>query len=178
MWAKTFTGGALAMIAIVMALAARGDEGMSSPLNACQLKPQAAKTRDAILEAAKAQNAEALVALTDSEGYYLGQRGERNFSYMIAAYKEAGTDIYGILIKLLNSPCEPVDTSAGRYYKWPSFGNRSFSELTEDQLQLVEAVHGDEPRNSFSNEGRYIGWRVSVSHNGTWQSFFTGRVNN
>lgn len=143
--------------------------------NACELRAPAAKTYAAILEAAKARDAEALAALTYPGGYYLGLEPGADLKVAIAAYAETGVDLYSVLIELLNSPCETVGTYAGPYYKWPNFTNMRLDELTEDQRRLIAEIHGDAPENHFQEEKRYAGWRVSIGYNGTWQSFLLGR---
>lgn len=123
-----------------------------------------AATRQAIVSAATACDADALERVSDD-------RVASNFGGWpdsVRFWRWREQDGYGVLARMVDVLALPFvidDTPAGRIYTWPS----AFQEQPSDaDWDALASVFNEEDIDLFKEFGAYIGMRVGIAEDGTW----------
>jgi hypothetical protein len=126
-----------------------------------------ARTRAAILAAARARDYDALSAVIDPE-VFLSDAG---FGVdPVPHWRELGPAPLETMEALLNTSSTTEQTNEGKLYQWPRFtANSSPEEMQPNEREALVALLGEEAlRNAFQSETGYVGPRLGILDDGTW----------
>jgi hypothetical protein len=140
------------------------------------LTPEAAATRDAILDAVAARDLEALGALTGPDfSHSFGDVDGDPVAFWEAEIRN-GIDIFGILERFLAlDPVSPIEYDDGsRLYEWPIEEGLAYESLSSAQLVSYTELLGQEAMDAWQGNGFYLGYRIGIRSEGTWQFFIAG----
>jgi hypothetical protein len=147
-----------------------GDDGWTSymPLD---IPAPVMVTHAAILEAATAQDYDALAALVPETGFTYTFGGPVPGGP--AAYWreiEAEEDPLGKLAAILKMPPTIVDHT----YIWPFAYDRDPAGLTADEREILSAAATEAEIDQWAEFGHYLGWRAGINARGEWVFFVAG----
>lgn len=131
-----------------------------------------ADTRQAILEAAQADDWEALRDLIPGRGFTFSYGGERDpIAYWKNLESEGHVPLLGDVVpRVLGT--EPGPVRGG--YIWPAQAGEDPSEWDQRDLAVLRELHIEEDIRLFQEIGLYTGWRIEIARDGTWLSFVQG----
>jgi hypothetical protein len=59
-------------------------------------------------------------------------------------------------------------------FTWPSAVSLAWDELTAEQIDSLRPYFSQEELDAFANFGAYIGYRLTITDAGEWQTFVAG----
>ena len=132
------------------------------------LTPEAAATRMALLDAARANDWDAIGLLIPSEVTFTSSFGGDEDH--IAFYRSIDEDLFGVIVALLEGPFG----QAGDLNAWPELHLRDPFAFGADERAELEARHGTEALAAWEAAGSYLGWRIGIDGEGRWRFFVAG----
>jgi hypothetical protein len=149
--------------------------GMAAPPRQDGLPPAVAATRDAIIAAALACDIDALGSLTDPDGFtasFGGGTGPELWS----AGEGRGEGPLRWMVVILSLPYYTSNGAEGSAstFTWPSAVSPTWDELTAEQIDSLRPYFSQEELDAFANFGAYIGYRLTITDAGEWQTFVAG----
>jgi hypothetical protein len=136
------------------------------------LPPAVERTRDAIVDAARAFDYEALAALLDPAtfSYSFGESGDP-IGYWRTLEEEGEVPILGDFLPVVLSMHVGKQDDV---YVWPAAHAKEPSAWTEEDLADMRQLYTDEEIRGFEDFGGYAGYRVGIREDGTWLFFVAG----
>jgi hypothetical protein len=151
------------------------EAGASDPVQVSprlELPQAVVMTRQAILDAAQAQDWDALRELIPDRGFTFSFGGERDpIRYWQMLESEGHVPVVGDILPSV------LGTEPGRsrgVYIWPAQAAEDPADWDEEDLEALRQIHADEDIRSFQEIGLYVGWRVGIDRDGTWVFFVAG----
>jgi hypothetical protein len=146
------------------------ETGASTPQLA--VPPPVAATRDAILDAARARDFEALRTLIPDEGFTFSFGGETDpIRYWKRLESEGHQPVIGDILPAV------LGTEPGYrrgVFVWPAQALEEPARWDEADIEVLSAIHAKEDVRAFQDAGLYYGWRVGIDRDGTWVFFVAG----
>jgi hypothetical protein len=143
-----------------------------------QLPPRVAAMRTAILEAAKSGDPDRLRVVAQRNElpplFVKGQKGDPIEGLKSRSGDGKGLETLGILADVLDAGYVKTGTGESARYIWPWFAEAKPKDLTPAQLVEVYRVLRASEFKASLDADKYVGWRLAVSGDGTWQYFWTG----
>jgi hypothetical protein len=127
-------------------------------------------TRDAISEAARARDWDALRDLIPEHGFTFSYGGGRDAIEYWQDLEAEGERPLGILAAVLEMPYAEVEGS----FVWPDAFTKEPDELTEEDIETLRPIATEEEIRTWQRLDLYLGWRVGIDRSGTWQFFLAG----
>ena len=148
--------------------------GLAEPTPQDGVLSEAAKaTRVAIARAAIDCDWEALFAL--ARDAFTASFGGTRPEELWPTLEANGEAPLRYLVELLSRPYAPQDVGvSGILFTWPSAFQGEWSEVPVADKEALRPVYGDEDFAAFEEFGAYIGYRVGIAEDGTWQFFVAG----
>jgi len=161
---------ALTSSRIATPLAGGSEAGASEPELA--IPARVAQTRDAILDAARARDFQALRALIPDEGFTFSFGGETDpIAYWRRLESEGHEPVIGDILPMVLGTEPGFDRGV---FVWPAQAVENPAEWDERDIEALTAIHAEEDVRSFQDAGVYLGWRVGIDRDGTWIFFVAG----
>ena len=131
------------------------------------LTPDAVATRAAILDAARAQDFDAL-GLLIQDGFSSNFAGETDH---VAYYRSVGPEVFDAIIALLE---DPVLVISGDVAIWPELYLREPFAFGPDERPALEERFGADALAEWERAGDYLGWRIGIALDGEWRFLVAG----
>jgi hypothetical protein len=131
------------------------------------------RTRDALIDAAAANDYDALAALVPESGFtytYGGPFPGGPAAYWKQVARESDPSPSAVLKLLLGMPYTKVQDN----YVWPFAYDRDPASLTDAELDMLARVASPQEMELWKTSGHYLGWRVGIRSDGTWIFFVAG----
>jgi hypothetical protein len=131
------------------------------------------RTRDQLLDAAAANDYDALAALIPESGFtytYGGPYPGGPTAYWKQAAQEGDPAPITALKEILGMPY----TKVGDNYVWPFAYDRNPASLTDAELDMLSRVASAQEIEQWRQSGHYLGWRAGIRSDGTWIFFVAG----
>ena len=164
---------ALASSRLSTPMAGQGvEQGSAQAELPAKLPPPVAETRQAILDAARAFDWEALRALIPEEGFTFSFGGDTD---PIAYWKRLESEGHGPVIgDILPMVLGTVPARQQGTYVWPAPAAEDPADWDEADLEVLRQIHAEEDIRLFQEVGLYTGWRAGIDRDGTWVFFVSG----
>jgi hypothetical protein len=166
---------ALTSSRVATPIAGQSEEGGSAPAQVAPPRdiPEAVVvTRQAILDAARARDWEALRALIPEVGFTFSYGGERDpIAYWRRLESRGHVPVIGDILPAV------LNTESGRLrgvYVWPAQAAEDPQEWDEHDLEVLRQIHAEEDIRLFQEIDLYTGWRIGIDREGTWVFFVSG----
>jgi hypothetical protein len=131
-----------------------------------------ARTREAILAAARARDFQALRALIPDEGFTFSFGGETDpIAYWKRLESEGHVPVFGDILPMVLGTEPGFDRGA---FVWPAQAVEDPAEWDEQDIGALTAIHAEEDVRAFQDAGLYLGWRIGIDRDGTWIFFVAG----
>lgn len=162
-------------------LTTSGDEatcsasGFERPGPQSELPAPVAEKREAILTAALACDIDALAALT-GPSFTASFGGGDPAEIWTADEEEFDNEPMRALVEILRlAPTTGDDGSGGIAYTWPpAFSYETWEEVPEPDREALRVLYDDDDFEGFTQFGGYVGYRTSITEDGTWTAFVAG----
>jgi hypothetical protein len=149
------------------------------------LTDQAADTRAAILDAARANDYEQLRPLIEGPfTFSSGDIDERSdvAARAISRWKGDGFEPLRVMAALLEMPYTTVPSEDGVIDVWPALYNwtpgelRKIDEVAPEWRSAMQQLYPDfeQQLQDWIDFGGYLGWRIGIREDGHWQFFVAG----
>ena len=161
---------ALTSSRIAAPIAGETETGVSEPQLA--IPPGVAATRQAILDAARARDFEALRALIPDEGFTFSFGGDTDpIPYWKRLESEGHVPVIGDVLPGVLGTEPGFDRGV---FVWPAQATEDPAEWDGQDIEALTAIHAEEDIRAFQEAGLYLGWRVGIDRDGTWVFFVAG----
>jgi hypothetical protein len=160
---------------LVVDEAVRTLQFFAPPVTTITDEPPAAvqRTRDALIDAAAANDYEALAALIPESGFtytYGGPFPGGPAAYWKQVARERDPSPSAVLKLLFGMPYTKVRDN----YVWPLAYDRDPVSLTKAEQDMLSSVASPQEIELWKTSGHYLGWRVGIRSDGTWIFFVAG----
>jgi hypothetical protein len=132
------------------------------------LAADVAATRLALLDAARAEDWDAIAALIPSDVSFTSNFGGDEDH--VAFYRSLDEDMPGVIIMLLEGPFG----QAGDMSVWPDLQLRDPFVFGADERADLEARYGADALAGWEAAGSYLGWRIGIDDAGNWRFLVAG----
>ena len=134
-----------------------------------------AERREAILTAALTCDIEALAALT-GPSFTASFGGGEPTEIWTADEEEFDNEPMRALVEILRlAPTTGDDGSGGIAYIWPpAFSYETWEDVPEADREALRVIYDDDDFDGFAQFGGYIGYRATITEDGTWTVFVAG----
>lgn len=148
--------------------------GLDKPGPQAELPAAVAATRDAIADAAIACDWEALFVLAGDE--FSASFGGQSPQQLWPTLEANGDEPLRYLVELLRLPFGTLDGEDGApaFYAWPRAFVTDWAGVSDDDKQALRPLYDDAALAGFATNGAYLGYRVGIAADGTWQFFVAG----
>ena len=136
------------------------------PLDA--ITPAARATRDALLEAARAEDWDAVAALIPGDTLFTSNYGGDDDH--IAYYRALDDDVLAEVVALLEGDLAQVDDIT----VWPELHARVPFAFGADERAALEERYGVDALTEWEAAGAYLGWRIGITDAGEWVFLVAG----
>lgn len=146
--------------------------GVLRPPTPTDLPAPVLKTWQRLVDAAAACDAEAVQAMIGNQtSLSSGEAGTPD----LAQLERQGEGRLGILLKVLSlSHAENTQAAPGSY-AWPAaYARPTWEAVTQAERDELRAIHTPAEIAGFDAARSYMGWRVGIAADGTWQFFTAG----
>lgn len=137
------------------------------------LPPAVAETRQAIIDAVRAGDFNALRALIPETGFtytYGGPVEGGPVAHWQALERTTGEAPLTKLPLVLSQPHTKVRDN----FVWPFAYDRDPAKLTPRERELLRPIASDEEIGQWAQLGHYLGWRAGIRKDGTWVFYVAG----
>ena len=147
--------------------------GIERPGPQPELPAAVADRRDAILTAALACDLDALAALTGPS--FTASFGGGDPKDVWIADEDFGSEPMRALVEILRLAPTRTDGAGGVIYVWPpAFTYDTWEEVPDADREALRVLYDDADFEGFAQFGGYIGYRTSITEDGTWTAFVAG----
>lgn len=150
---------------------------ISSDISALPAPVQA--TRQALIDAARSGNIEALKPIIDAQDYppnvSFGDPDDALAYLKDVSEDDEGRQILGLMLDLFDQPYAFHPDSGGEtYYIWPYLAEVDPNALTPEQEVDAYRLLNSEQIAELQNFGGWYYWRLFISESGEWSAFVAG----
>jgi hypothetical protein len=147
--------------------------GLAEPAPQDGLSDAAQATRAAIARAAIDCDWEALLGLTGDQ--FSASFGGSSAADLWPTEEANDEEPLRYLVELLSRPYAPSEIGVpGILFTWPSAFQGEWNQISDADKEALRPLYGDDDFAVFGNFGAYIGYRVGIAEDGTWQFFIAG----
>jgi len=149
--------------------------GVERPGPQSELPAPVAEQREAILTAALACDIDALAALT-GPSFTASFGGGDPTEIWTADEEEFGYEPMRSLVEILRlAPTTGDDGNGGIAYTWPpAFSYGTWEDVPEADREALRVLYDDDDFEGFAQFGGYVGYRTTITEDGTWTVFVAG----
>lgn len=146
-------------------------EPAPDPLDA--LTPEARATREALLEAAGADDWDAVASLIPTDAMFTSNYGGETDH--VAYYRGLDEDVLAEVVLLLEAPFDYVgDIQVGEVFVWPELHARVPFVVSEDERASLIERYGADALADWEAAEAYLGWRIGITTDGDWLFLVSG----
>lgn len=141
------------------------------------LTSEAAATREAVFEAARTCDWDALEELVDTGTVeFSASFGDKKDPVNLWQEQEdEGQDPMRFLATILNMSNSRVEVEGDLHFAWPSaFTASDWDSVTDEQRDELASIYDEEALEGFEEFGGYIGYRTAIGGDGEWLFFLAG----
>jgi hypothetical protein len=140
----------------------------SEPDPLASLAPEVRATRAALLDAARADDWDAVGALIPSDTLFTSNYGGDDDH--VAHYRSLDEDVLAEVVMLLEGDFAQLDDIA----VWPELYARVPFAFGADERAALETRYGASALEEWEAAGTYLGWRIGITDAGEWIFFVAG----
>ena len=147
--------------------------GVERPGPQPELPSVVAERREAILTAALACDLDALAALTGPS--FTASFGGGDPKDVWITDEDFGYEPLRALVEILRLDPTSTEGDDGVFYLWPpAFTYETWEEVPGAHREALRVLYDDADFEGFAQFGGYIGYRTSITEDGTWTVFVAG----
>lgn len=141
---------------------AAAPEPAPAPDPLAALTPETLATREALLDAARAQDWDAVAGLIPTDTLFTSNYGGDDDH--VAFYRGLEEDVLAEVVALLEGDFTQLDDVT----VWPELYARVPFAFGADERAALETRHGADALAEWEAAGAYLGWRIGITDAGEW----------